>query len=557
MQGGMMRTRLVEVSLWIAVGLMGCDDTTSETPAETSTTSGSTPSGDATASTTGGSEVDDTSGVEAESTGGLDTAGLDTAGSDTTDSETTESDTIGDPCDGCSSSSSGDPSGCVDDDADGYGTDCEAGPDCDDADATVWSDCGAAVYVFGDHNTPGFFEVSRASLATGIVTDLALSEFSGGDSIFHVAATPDGAQIAVVGIDDPSVLDAEALVLYDADGTNGTVVSIATSPGHNFFYPEFSPDGAWLAYLSDPIVGGATRVWVAPVDGATTPFAVTPVPGESQPRAVAFAWSPDLSGPERTVVYVAESGGTHGSLWSVDVAAAAPTPTAIVGLDEVDGQQGVQDRYFEFDSEGRVYFLWDSQTNNRYRLYRAAVDGTSREQVPHTLFANAAGEASVGAFAISHDGTRLAFAVESPTQYLYQVYVLDLVDPDAEPTLVSGVSNTLGSGIEGPDTSTTGPNPIRWSADDSILAVSAKWNDEEGVYIIDPDGLGGLLVLECSPHRVQMAGSAVVVHADLDDPAGEGIFAISDLSTAFQDPADVQLIDLAGGGSIEGFAVAP
>ena len=132
----------------------------------------------------------------------------------------------------------------------------------------------------------------------------------GGDNRF-VAVSPDGRQIAYVAQNAPYPgLD---LMLMNADGSNRRALFSFTSakqrddPGRYVFRPDWSPDGAQLAFGADDDNDGLISVFV--VDAATGQARRLIEDGNSP------AWSPDggrliyKPAGEQQILFVADAGG--------------------------------------------------------------------------------------------------------------------------------------------------------------------------------------------------------------------------------------------------------
>ena len=164
-------------------------------------------------------------------------------------------------------------------------------------------------------------------------------------------------------------------------------------------------------------------------------------------------------------------------------------PVEVVSSVEL-GSAGTRDvqEVLAFDSIGRIYFSGDFEIgNNQFRLYRSAIDGSGREQVPGTLLQGTAGEAAIGSFSISTDGTRLAFSTEMTGELSYEVHVMDL--NTSSPKLVSALSVTQ------PGTEEIGPDFfefIEWSPDASrLVAFSNADAGDRGVFVLPTSGEPG------------------------------------------------------------------
>ena len=260
----------------------------------------------------------------------------------------------------------------------------------------------------------------------------------------------------------------------------------------------------------------------------------------------------------QNLAYTRMQSGTGTALWTVDAASAAPSPVNVANTRVGNGALG-------WDTQQRVYFTIFDPALMIAQLFRANADGTGIEQVPGTILANADGEASVSAFSVSPSGTKVAFACDSPTKDLAQLYVLDLQAANAA-VLVSNVDNEAPSFI--PKGINAGPG-IQWTEDETQLAVAATWlvgageteGSTQGVFVLSasmPSGTrlltnGGEATLRPQAMRFSRDGSRLTVLGDLVSDNERELYTFTDFTSADQDPASVLLVDAAVGERLEAF----
>jgi len=78
--------------------------------------------------------------------------------------------------------------------------------------------------------------------------------------------SPDGNTLAYIHVEDEDITK-RRLWIMDADGSNRRPLIVDPVP-HIQAYPRWSPDGRYIAYVSDH--GGATGVWVVAVENGET-----------------------------------------------------------------------------------------------------------------------------------------------------------------------------------------------------------------------------------------------------------------------------------------------
>jgi dipeptidyl aminopeptidase/acylaminoacyl peptidase len=173
---------------------------------------------------------------------------------------------------------------------------------------------GAAVAYLADSH-----HVGVASLVEGGPWPVKLSAQP--DFCFDPAWSPDGTQVAWHEWDVPAMpWDESRIVVAPADGSRPPV-TVAGGPGVAVQQPRFSPDGRWLAYLSDE--GGWLNLWVMPADASGPGRPVVAEPFEHGgpawgPGQRSYAWSPDSC----SLAYARNESG-FGRLCLVDVARGA------------------------------------------------------------------------------------------------------------------------------------------------------------------------------------------------------------------------------------------
>jgi Tol biopolymer transport system component len=414
------------------------------------------------------------------------------------------------------------------------------------------------VYYFGDFQTDGVHEHGRWDVANSTGSVLDLMSLTGvsfasrrGSSI---ALSPDGTTIAVVGLGGAN---AERIHLYAADGSGApTALHIAASSTVEIEDLKFSPDGTWLAFQADAEADGERSLYVIPTAGGTAKRVSQPdAPAVSQ-DVQSYAWAPNST----HIAYVGdEVVDNENGLWTVDVTQASPAPVEIIG-DALTTPDLEPANTLGFDSSNRVYFRSDHErANNEFRLYRADLDGSNRVQVTGTALTNGNGEAAVGTFAISAAGDWIAFASESPTAGLYQVYTMDLAT--TSPGVVSNVTTTLSGVLEGPSFF----EDMAWSPDGSKIAVAADWTSDDNfaLYVLPSSGAAGGTRLtlpavangDVKQVAFTAASDALVFIGDLTINNQDQLHVAKDLSTADQVGSSLIVDGSVSGGDIFGFVL--
>ena len=133
------------------------------------------------------------------------------------------------------------------------------------------------------------------------------------DDNFFIAPSfsPDGRRIAYT---QNLIRHSESgMQILEVSLDDGHIRPLINGPGQNWA-PRFSPDGNWLAFVSDR--GGADNIWIAPADG-----------GEAEPLTLGAdskhspAWSSD---GERIAFVAMKRGANISQIWTVEAAGGRP-----------------------------------------------------------------------------------------------------------------------------------------------------------------------------------------------------------------------------------------
>jgi hypothetical protein len=353
----------------------------------------------------------------------------------------------------------------------------------------------------------------------------------GNAGIRALAITSDGAWLAVATWDSPKWELPAGIHLYPVAG--GT--PLRTLALGRVGDMAFSPDGRFLAYRSSD----DDLFVVSTCGGAAETVA---------PSVTSYAWAPEVDSGAAHLVYRTEAG----HLFVADAASA--TLTSIDLTPTATATQQVMVDVPVFDATSRVYFRGDLDVDDEVRLYRVALDGANREQVPGTDgFTHASGNADIGAFDISADGMQLAFAVDAPTENLFQVYTLDLSGDTAMPLtdVASGATPNTPRGPDGhePAYFWSPHRTIMWSPDATHLAIVADWplgpeddDDEFRPFVVPTTGGAPVRLFTGTGFRtVDVAFSSsstrvYVIGGDL--PPEPNLYSTGDFTTADQDLGD-------------------
>lgn len=421
------------------------------------------------------------------------------------------------------------------------------------------------VYYRGDFDTDGIIQVASIDWPGPNQAVLAPTGLTGGEDINSIALSPDGLELAIAGQDTANGPYVINTYLPDGSGTPTTVFSAAnaTNTAAELDDIAYSPDGAWIAFTGDLDTLNRTAVYVVPSDGTAAPKLVSATPTADNLSAYAAYWAANST----DLVFTGDMDtNSVTDIWSVDTTAGTPTPVPLVPLNLTSNNNEVSG-HVEFDSNGKVYFK-SSHAGGTYYLYRCDIDGQNLEVVPGTDLTNGGGQAEIGSWGLSPNGQILAFAAESPTEYLAQVYTMPL----------SGTTSTVVSNVQSAVTGTSsfGPTyyPISWSPDGNHLAVVSDWqvnsvgfNNDFAAFIVPSSGSAGGIRL-AGPSTANdnqdvnevlfTADSArLIIMGDLVTNNNTEVYATNDLTTADQSVTAIRVEEAVSGGDVFDIIVAP
>ncbi len=136
-----------------------------------------------------------------------------------------------------------------------------------------------AVYYWGDFVTNGVERVGRYDVRAGTAAVLPLDSLQDGSGIDGVGAAPHGSAIAIAGAMDGSLNG----VLYRFGPLGGVATPLRTgATTDDYAGITFSPDSAWIAFLSDLDLDGSFALYVVPA-GRRRRDAGEPGAGELHP----------------------------------------------------------------------------------------------------------------------------------------------------------------------------------------------------------------------------------------------------------------------------------
>jgi Tol biopolymer transport system component len=438
----------------------------------------------------------------------------------------------------------------------------DAGPTFDaadvDADAAVPSTSQRALW-FGDLTTNNVDEVRIYDGTSGLST-FAMAGVTVIDDIHTIAVSPNGTAVAIALEHDGGT---PTLYVANIDGT-GTPIAIfdAADAAVQFSELAWSPNGLHLAYIADALLDGERLVFAVPADGSAAPTLVSQNPGNASQDAQTVAWTDDTN-----VVYRSDlTTDTVDNFHVSDIAASPIAPIELVPENLLI--DGLEVRNTAAFAGGKIYFK--SNHEGTFQLYRVDPNGANLEIVPAlAALTNAAGAAEGGTFAISPDGASIAFSADSPTAFLYQVFVAPL---DGTATLQSNVTtvNPTPTSTRGP----VGPTAIQWSADGTMLAVSADWpidagdldNDTAGYIVPATGAAGGVRIWDVgtqgnSQDVVDLAftsdSSTLFARGDLRTNNDTEVYVTTDLTTADQDATATLTQDVPAGGDVVAVQIIP
>lgn len=165
---------------------------------------------------------------------------------------------------------------------------------------------------------------------------------------------------------------------------------------------------------------------------------------------------------------------------------------------------------------GSLVFGMDSGGDERHQLWLLHAEGTARAITAQPSVIHNLG-------AISPDGRRLAYASNARDDYFFDVWTVDLSDPNSEPTLVLAPDATL--------------TPIAWSPDSTqLLILRANTNLDSDLLLVPAAGGEPTLL---TPHEGEAAVSAAKF-----TPDGRSLLIVTNQD---RDTAALIRVDLASG----------
>ncbi len=316
---------------------------------------------------------------------------------------------------------------------------------------------------------------------------------------------PDGTSIAVstlgVSVVDGSVAFTRSLLETDSVYANA---GAALDPNLDQVYwsVQYSPDGKWIAYVTNTAVDQDFRLFVVPAGGGAVRRLSLPAPAPSTDDGVlTVKWMPGASNTSAVVSWIVRDTADSGELYTADVVPVTPVVSTVIGVSDPGGPSfdGVEGALV--NGAPKILFLYAPDGGGQITLMQADYDGSNRVPVQGTTgLVNNVGPADIVAFGVSRDGTKLAYAADATTDFLYQVFVKDLSDASA-PVQVSNVSTLAPAANEprGPAAS----YPMVWSPDGTKIAFLADWNlggtttdNQWAAYIVPSSGQGGTRLVE-------------------------------------------------------------
>jgi hypothetical protein len=413
---------------------------------------------------------------------------------------------------------------------------------------------------YGDFDTDGVHSVACVASPSLVRWGISRPELSG-SAVGPVAVMRDGTRIAVA-IRSAAGAPVRVLLAAVDDSEAPRLLMVAPEASRSVSKMAFSVDGKWLGVMADFDLQGASSLYVAPI-ASGKPRRVSPAP-QSGREVTGFAWCPGNTPGTSRLAYVGDLTTTDvHELWTVNIGSTAPA-IRVVSAALLGTSAGVRSD-LAWDHQGWVLFRSNHEADGTWGLYRAAHDGSLTERVPGTSLQNQQGQATIGSFGVSPDGTSVAFSANSPDPSVFDVYVASL---EATPTThrVSQLPLVKNPGaISGPAFN----DPIEWNNDATRLAVVADWprtsadpDDRFAAFVLpafgSPGGtrvVNGTGTLDQNVRDVRFTSDgSLVVRGDLIADGVFELFVLADPSVADQDPEDVRFEEVPPSGDVLGLA---
>jgi Tol biopolymer transport system component/imidazolonepropionase-like amidohydrolase len=209
------------------------------------------------------------------------------------------------------------------------------------------------------------------------------------------------------------------------------------------FQPRYSPDGRYIAFISDR--DGAENIWIMDADGGN----LQQVSEERDHLLHNPAWSPDGDYIAARKGYVSQRSIPAGSIWMYHRGGGA----GVVLVDRLHGEQSqknIAEPYFSRDGR-HVYFSQDVTPDRVWQYNRDANTGIFAirrlDRDTGDVETVVAGPGGAVRPVISPDGNKLAFVRRNPTELSSRLMVKDLD---------SGIERTLFTALERDKQETSG-----------------------------------------------------------------------------------------------------
>jgi WD40-like Beta Propeller Repeat len=443
---------------------------------------------------------------------------------------------------------------CVDNDSDGYGTDCDMGADCDDDDNTLFENCIDCLDIDadghdshdattcptgddmcdddGNNYTQNGCDNCVDNDSDGYGTDCDMgADCDDNDINTNTLCVPmydicfsgdhldDGSdQLSCYNIADSSIVELNMGPIISTDSFDG--VTLAKDQIHYAISGLDSNGDSILVILSKD----SSDVQIVATTAAAHTVEFTNLSFSPDSSYIAFTADIEVNGSKGLYVVPTDGSSSPTAIISLtdsalDISALAWSP--IVSGSErylaYYGDPTTNDEYglwvvdvaatnpvsvtietidassgFDFDAAGLLYYKLN--VSGIFQLWTSTVDGSTKTQLSSTVLTNAAGDASIGAFSISPSGNYIAFSSNSPSERTYDLYVMDL--SISTPNRMSEVGQTED------DTDTRGVSTwekMAWNYDETSIAIIADWkltgdtfvDNDYCAYIIPTSGTAG------------------------------------------------------------------